>query len=99
MIKQNYGNGKSVIWKFLSAVSIVKQNQSNPLLKVLSVLLKINHKYALYNCVNTQEVADIYFHLFTQLSIKNINDYGFNIWKACTTLDKIRTVDFMEVVE
>ncbi len=47
MIKQNYGNGKSVIWKFLSAVSIVKQNQSNPLLKVLSVLLKINHNETL----------------------------------------------------
>ena len=63
------------------------------------MLLKINTKYASYNAVNTPEVAELYFRLFEQLSIKNIHDIGFNIWKSCTTLDKIRTIDFMSVVE
>lgn len=99
MIRQSYGNGKSVIWKFLNIVSLVKQHSNNPLLKVISILLNVNERYAQYTPVNTPEIADLYFHLFAQLSIKNVNDSGFSIWKACTTMDKVRTVDFMSVVE
>ena len=100
VVKQSYGNVKSVIWKFLNVVGIIKESQNtNPLLKILSMLLKINTKYASYNSVNTPEVAELYFRLFEQLSIKTIHDVGFNIWKSCTTLDKIRTIDFMSVVE
>lgn len=46
MIRQSYGNGKSVIWKFLNVVSMIKQYNSNPVLKVISVLLNVNDRYA-----------------------------------------------------
>ena len=95
VIKQNYGNVKSVTWKFLSVVGTIKQNEnSTALMKVVSLLLKINHRYALYNDVNTLELADLYFRLFSQLTIKTFQDGNFNIEKACTTLDKIATPEF-----
>jgi hypothetical protein len=53
MIRQSYGNGKSVIWKFLNVVSMIKQNHSNPLLKVISILLNVNDRYSQYSLVNT----------------------------------------------
>ena len=65
----------------------------------MSLLLKMNTKYTSYSEVNTPEVADLYFRLFEQLTIKTIQDVGFNIWKSCTTIDKIRTIDFMSVIE
>ena len=84
----------------MSLVGMVKQSENNnALLKIVSLLLKVNSRYASYNVVNTPEVADLYFRLFEQLTIKTIQDVGFNIWKTCTTMDKIRTVDFMSIVE
>lgn len=54
MIKQSYGNVKSVMWKFLNVVSMIKQSQNaNPLLKAISVILKINDKYEMYDAINT----------------------------------------------
>ena len=65
VIKQSYGNVKSVIWKFLNVVGIIKESQNtNPLLKILSLLLNINNKYISYSAVNTPEVAELYFRLF-----------------------------------
>jgi hypothetical protein len=100
VVKQSYGNVKSVVWKFLNLVGIIKHSEnSSPLLKIISLLFNINQKYSTYDSVNTPEVANLYFQLFNQLTIKPIADPSFNIWKACTTMDKIRTVDFMAVVE
>ncbi len=80
-------------------VSLLKINHStNPLMKIISILIKINEKYAIYNQVNTSEVGDLYFQLFKHLTIKTINDPGFNIWKTCTTIEKIKSLDFMMVV-
>ena len=54
VIKQNYGNVKSVLKKFLNIVSSIRQQQEhNSLLKIISILLKINPKYEQYNHVNT----------------------------------------------
>jgi hypothetical protein len=68
------------------------------MVKIISILLKINKNYEIYNIVNTQEVADIYFSLFKVMSIKNIHDTAFNLWKCCTTCEKIRGLEFASVL-
>ena len=84
----------------MTTVSQIHVFQSaNHLTKIFSILLKINEGYSKYDAVNTGELADMYFHLFFQLSIKGMNDVGFSLWKAGTSIDRIRTIDFMNVVE
>lgn len=53
VVKNSYGNTKSVIWKFLSIVSIIKSNsQSSSVLKIIAVFLKANEKFKFYDEVN-----------------------------------------------
>ena len=100
VIKQSYGNVRSVLSKFLNVVGTVKHHENySPFIKVISLLLKTNEVYVGYNEVNTLEVADLYFRLYGQLTIKTIQDDGFSLWKACTTMDRARTLDFMETLE
>jgi len=80
-------------------VGVIRHNENySAFLKIISLLLKINTAYVGYNEVNTTEVADLYFRLYGQLTIKTIQESSFNIWKACTTMDRIKTLDFMETL-
>lgn len=54
VIKNSYGNSKSMIWKFLNIVSIIHNHaNTNSLLKIASLFLKVNPNYALYDELNT----------------------------------------------
>lgn len=87
VIKNSYGNIKSVIWKFLSIVTVIRTHANgNSLLKIVSLFLKINEQYALYSEVNREELPELYFRLFLLLSIRSVNESSFNLWKACTSL-------------
>ena len=79
---------------------MIRQNENhNAFLKIISLLFRINNTYRIYHDINTIEVADLYFRLYGQLSIKNTQDSCFNLWKACTTIDKTKTIDFMDTLE
>lgn len=73
--------------------------QANPLIKIVSILLKINDHFLPYAPINTPELTDIYFQLFTALSIKNLNDTSFNLWKSSTTINKLRSLEFMGLLQ
>ncbi len=98
--KTSYGNLKSVIWKFLGVVALIRRSQhTNPLIKIVSILLKINDHFQPYTPINTPELTDIYFQLFTALSIKSINDTSFSLWKSSTTINKLRGIEFMGLLQ
>jgi hypothetical protein len=100
VIRNSYGNSKSVIWKFLSIVTVIRSHaNANSLLKIVSLFLKINDHYAAYGEVNREELPELYFRLFLLLSIRTLAESSFNLWKACTSLERIRSADFVAVLD
>jgi hypothetical protein len=63
------------------------------------MFLKINEKFKIYNEVNREELPEMYFKLFFLLTIKGVNENTFNLWKACTSLEKIKSLDFIAILE
>lgn len=41
----------------------------------------------------------MYFKLFFFLSIKGVNETTFNLWKACTSLERIKSIEFIGILE
>lgn len=100
VIKQSYGNTKLVLSKFLNIIGVIKQNENySAFMKIVSLLFNINSGYAEYKQINTSEIANIYFRLYGQLTIKTIQDNSFSLWKACTTIDKVKTIEFIQTLE
>lgn len=65
----------------------------------MSIFLKINEKFKLYNDINREELPEMYFKLFFFLSIKSVNENTFNLWKACTSLERIKSLEFIGILE
>lgn len=89
-----------MVWKFLTIVTVIKSHaNNNSLLKIISIFLKINEHYAPYSDVNREELPELYFKLFLMLSIRTVSESSFNLWKACTSLEKIRSGEFLSVLD
>lgn len=87
------------MWKFLTIVSNIQRHQStNSMLKVAALLLKVSDKFKIYDQVNSLEITELYFRLFFLLSIKAVTEISFNLWKACTSLEKIKSSEFLKVL-
>lgn len=68
------------------------------MLKVAALLLKVSDKFKIYDQVNSLEITELYFRLFFLLSIKAVTEISFNLWKACTSLEKIKSSEFLKVL-
>jgi hypothetical protein len=63
------------------------------------LLLRINDKFKPYEEVNQEEICELYFRLFTLLSIRGVGENSFNLWKTCTTLDKVKSLEFLVLLQ